>query len=120
MDELTTEQCRELKVALSQLRLDLKVAMSQSADAAKPVTLDQQSIGRVSRVDAIQQQKMAEANRRRQRLRLSHVKQALEALDRDEYGECRRCQEPIGYARLKARPETAICMACQTALEGRR
>ena len=45
---------------------------------------------------------MVEANRHRQKLRLAQVKQALDAMARDEYGECRRCDEFIGIARLSA------------------
>ena len=63
---------------------------------------------------------MVEANRQRQRLRLSQTKQALEALANGEYGYCRRCEEPISHARLVAKPESPICLACQSAMEARR
>ncbi len=120
MDDLTPEQLATLREALLTLKSELETTIKRSTEAAKPVTLDQQAIGRVSRIDAIQQQKMVEANRHRQKLRLSQVKQALDAMTQEEYGECRRCEEPIGFARLQARPESPICLACQNTLEARR
>ena len=47
-------------------------------------------------MDAIQQQKMAEASRRQQTLRLGQVKVALAAVESGDYGTCRSCEEPIG------------------------
>jgi hypothetical protein len=44
--------------------------------------------------------------------RLALARQALTALEAGEYGICKRCEELIGYERLKARPEAAYCAAC--------
>jgi DnaK suppressor protein len=120
MDDLTEDQLAELKAALESLKAELETTIMRSAEAAKPVTLDQQAIGRVSRIDAIQQQKMVEANRHRQKRRLSQTKQALDALEAGEFGDCRRCDEMIALARLMAKPESPICLDCQSALEARR
>jgi DnaK suppressor protein len=76
------------------------------------VDLDE-PIGRLSRMDAMQQQKMAQASRRATRMRLDQVGAALANLAAGEYGLCRVCEEPIGYKRLKARPETPRCLECQ-------
>ena len=56
---------------------------------------------------------MAQASRRNVERRARQVAAALEALEAGEYGLCRRCEEPVGYARLKVRPETPFCLACQ-------
>lgn len=68
-------------------------------------------------MDAIQQQKMAEAGLRQQELRLGRVKVALAAMAAGEYGVCRGCDEPIGYRRLRARPEATMCLRCQGSQE---
>jgi DnaK suppressor protein len=62
---------------------------------------------------------MASANRRSVELRLTQVRSALAALERGEYGACRRCEEPIGYRRLKSRPESPFCVACQRGRESK-
>lgn len=114
-DELTDAQRDELVADLRALEADLERSLSDNAHAAKPVELDQTTVGRLSRMDAMQQQQMAEASRRNQQVRLRQCKAALDAASRDEYGYCRRCEEPIGYRRLKAVPESPFCLACQSA-----
>ena len=119
MDELSETQMGELEADLKALKVSLGQTLSQSKEAAQPVTLDQQSVGRLSRMDAIQQQKMVEANRQRVGIRLKQVRAALRTFEEDEYGLCKRCEEPIGYRRLKAQPEGPFCLDCQRSAEGR-
>ena len=88
-------------------------AATVDAGAAKPVTLDQQAVGRVSRGDALQAQAMAQAAQRKKRTRLEQTEAALLAIKRGGYGLCRRCEEPIGMARLEATPEAPFCLSCQ-------
>ena len=96
---------------------ELERGLRASASSAKPVVLDQSSVGRLSRMDAMQQQAMAKATRQKAELRLAQCKSALSAFDRDEYGLCRKCEEPIGYPRLKARPESPYCLECQDEID---
>ena len=101
---------------MATLQRTLAEQLSLAREGAKPVDLDN-PIGRVSRIDAIQQQQMAAANRRNLQLRARLVEQALSAFERAEYGDCRSCEEPIGYGRLKAKPETPLCLNCASARE---
>ncbi|MEE2679952.1 MAG: TraR/DksA family transcriptional regulator [Myxococcota bacterium] len=116
MSELTSDQLAELVLALRRLERELAVVQDASAEGAAPVDLDQ-PIGRISRIDAIQQQRMARANRGAIQQRLAQVRAALGRLEREEYGACAACGEAIGYPRLRARPETPLCIACQSARE---
>jgi len=118
MKELTDDQLQELHARLLALRRDLLASDRVSAEHAGVVELDQGAVGRLSRIDAIQQQKMAEAQRRRNELRLKQVAVALATFDGEDYGWCKRCGEAIGYPRLKARPESPCCVGC-TAEMGR-
>jgi DnaK suppressor protein len=115
-DELTDDQRAILHAALEKLREELTDMVELSHDAAQPVDLDQ-PIGRVSRIDAIQQQQMADSNRRNAAQRLRQVNVALAAFDRGEYGLCATCEEPIAFRRLEARPEARMCVGCQSARE---
>ena len=114
---LSSDELRELRQDLRALATELERSLEGSALAARPVALDQPAVGRVSRIDAIQQQKMLEANRHSQKTTLGLVRAALRRCDEDEYGDCMGCGEGIGYARLKARPESVFCIECQTARE---
>jgi DnaK suppressor protein len=115
-EELSPEQMLELTNDLRGLEKQLRAAMEMSKDGAKPVDLDE-PIGRVSRMDAIQQQSMIASNRAASRARLGRVGEALAAIERGEYGACARCEEPIAFRRLKAKPESRLCVACQGASE---
>jgi DnaK suppressor protein len=115
--ELSEAKLAELRSDLDVLARELRDGLDASAEGARPVELDQPAIGRVSRIDAIQQQKMLVANRQAQKSRLQQVQSALRRFDAEEYGECLGCGECVGYPRLKARPEAFLCIECQSARE---
>ena len=74
--------------------------------------LDQQSVGRLSRMDAMQQQEMARAEARRRLVDLTRIGQALVRLEEDEYGWCTECGDPIAVKRLKIDPMATRCIGC--------
>ena len=115
-DELTDDRIARLGAALVELRDELRRMLALSRDAARPVDLDE-PIGRLTRMDAIQQQHMTAASRGEFDLRLRQVEQALGLIERGEYGLCRRCEEPIGHRRLEARPESPYCVDCQNEID---
>ena len=119
MDELRPEETKTLKAILEELERDLAYLLEATLENDQPVDLEQ-PIGRVSRIDAIQQRKMQSASRSAQKIQLSQVRRALEALRDDEYGFCRRCEEPIGLRRLQIQPEAPFCVRCQGAREQQR
>lgn len=86
-------------------------AESSAADRA-PVELDQTSVGRLSRIDAMQMQAMALATEQRRVAELGRVLAALERLDSDEFGYCERCGEAIAPARLDHNPAVTTCIGC--------
>jgi DnaK suppressor protein len=116
MDELTDEQIAELQVLLVALRDELTQMLASTRDATRPVALDE-PIGRLTRMDAMQQQSMSAATRSQTDLRLRQVQQAIRLVERGDYGLCRRCEAPIGFARLLARPESPYCVACQDEID---
>jgi DnaK suppressor protein len=118
MDDLTPDQQENLHERLRTLECELRELLESSAEGARPVKLDQ-PIGRVSRIDAIQQQSMASATRSAMQLRLRQVGSALRRLDEDEYGLCVACGEAIGFARLSVKPEAPLCIGCQSSREQR-
>lgn len=118
MHELTKKQKAELHKELLTLRAELQQLLKDSSEGAQPVSLDE-PIGRLSRMDALQQQSMVKANRRTAQTRLSRIESALRRFENDEYGQCVECEEEIGYARLKAQPEAPFCIDCQGNREAR-
>jgi len=118
MNALTESQLAELQSDLRALVEELNRNLESSLDGARPVELDQ-PIGRLSRMDAIQQQNMAAATRQAAQLRLKQVDTALRRIEQNEYGICMECEEDVGYSRLKARPEALLCVGCQENRESR-
>ena len=118
MKELSETQEKELHQALRALDAELRASLA-GFDRGDVVDLDL-PIGRLSRVDAMQQQAMAQAERVRIERRLEQVVAALERVVEGEYGYCCLSGEPIGYARLRARPETPFSVESQEKLEGSR
>ena len=117
-EELTQEQIDELREELLSLREELDRLLRESKDAVKAVSPDP-SLGRLTRLDAIQQQKMAQEERRRRDIRRKQIGVALASIESGDYGFCKRCEEPIGYKRLKAKPESPFCMQCMSSIERR-
>ena len=115
--ELTAAQRTQLAGELQSLQEQLADQLVITSEDSAPVVLDQQMVGRLSRMDAIAQQHMAQANLSQLKAHLAQVKRALVALSSGDYGYCRHCDEPIGFARLQARPDSPLCIACQSAAE---
>lgn len=114
--ELSESESRELEAGLLRLKTQLAEGLAQSAGSVQPVDLEQ-SIGRLTRMDAMQNQMLAKASQAETGLRLQRVEAALLRFGNGSYGWCADCGEPIGYRRLKARPEAPFCVSCQGARE---
>ena len=118
-EELTDGQLRELRKLLEGLAAEIDRSLDLSRDGSRPVDLDE-PIGRLSRMDAMLQQSMTRAGREGLEMRRRQIRESLRAMDRGEYGLCRRCEESIAFRRLKVRPEAPFCLTCQEELESNR
>jgi DnaK suppressor protein len=104
-----------IRAKLIAARQDLGAQDRAAVNDIAPVSLDQESVGRLSRVDAMQMQAMAVAQARRRRAERAAIDAALARLDSGEYGYCLGCGEPIAPARLEHSPAVTNCMACASA-----
>ena len=103
--------------AAVQARLLAELQSLESEDAAggddrATVALDQQSVGRLSRMDAMQRQAMAQATDRRRGARRRRIAAALERIDAGGFGWCAECGEPIAPRRLQLDPTVPNCIGC--------
>lgn len=102
----------KFRAKLQALKAELAQPTDASAAERAPVELDQTSVGRLSRIDAMQVQQMALATEQRRKSELARVKAALERLDSDEFGYCEKCGEEIAPARLEHNPAITTCIGC--------
>lgn len=93
-------------------RDELQSLSNVSADARGTVTLDQQSVGRLSRMDAMQQQAMAQATERKRASELTRIENALKRLEAGDYGYCVECDDEIALKRLEIDPAATLCIKC--------
>jgi len=91
---------------------ELRAASEAGAEARRPVTLDQQSVGRLSRMDALQNQAMAAGTEARRLERIRALEAALARIGEGEFGYCGECGGFIGLKRLDLDPAAARCMDC--------
>ena len=83
-----------------------------SAETRAPVTLQQDSVGRLSRMDAMQVQAMALAAQRRRAAERQRIDAALQRIDEGEWGYCLHCGEEIAERRLQHDPSVPRCVGC--------
>lgn len=112
MSRLTQAQLAELREDLESERVLLERRVARAAAVGRPVELDQTSVGRLSRMDALQNQGLAAGAQARAQIELVQVLDALSRIDAGTYGYCHGCQQPIGYERLSVMPEARDCAAC--------
>ncbi len=100
------------KKRLTDKRQELLAIVESSRESRKPVELDQSRVGRLSRMDALQDQAMALETERRREIELRRIGAALQRIEADEYGYCLTCGEEIEPKRLELDPATPVCIDC--------
>lgn len=100
------------RARLQARRKELQALQAMSSDSRGAVELDQTSVGRVSRIDAIQQQEMALAANRQRAEELVRIDAALQRIADGDYGYCIVCEEPIAVKRLEFDASIPTCIQC--------
>jgi DnaK suppressor protein len=106
------ELIEKMKAQLLQSRDELLSLQTERDASSATVKLDQSSVGRLSRMDALQQQAMAQDNQRRAKQSLLRIEAALQRCADGSYGYCIDCDEPINPRRLALDPAALLCVGC--------
>lgn len=109
---MSPEELDRFRQLLRQLREELLATSDVRDQSSGTVHLDQQSVGRLSRMDALQGQALARAGKARAERQLKMIEAALTRIENEEYGECAECGEPINPRRLEIDPTTPYCIDC--------
>jgi DnaK suppressor protein len=102
----------EWRARLIEEQRELEMLSRDSSEGRGAVTLDQQGVGRLSRMDAMQQQAMAQESERRRQLLRRRIESALKRLDEGDFGYCVHCGEAIAEERLNFDPTAPSCVTC--------
>lgn len=116
---MTPKQLEHFRELLETQRQELLATKDTARDSTKPVVLDQASVGRLSRMDAMQGQAMAIETQRRRDIQLRRIHAALSRMQSGDYGLCTACEEEIALPRLQADPASGLCIACASREEKR-
>jgi DnaK suppressor protein len=87
--------------------------IAEYKELTKPVAPDD-AIGRISRMDAINNKSVTEASLRQAEEKLKNLQRVLSRVGTSEFGICIKCGKPIPEGRILYRPESLTCVDCAT------
>ncbi len=86
-------------------------SIEEFKEITKPIAPDV-AIGRVSRMDAINNKSVAEAGLRQAQYKLKNLQRVLSQIDHNDFGICLKCNHPIPLGRILIRPQSLLCVHC--------
>lgn len=101
----------EIKEKIQAEILKTEVQIVGYKDLTAPIAPDV-SIGRISRMDAINNKSVTEAVLKQAEEKLQKLQNALSRVDNPEFGICVRCKNSIPIGRILIRPESTRCVNC--------
>ena len=108
MDPAERQEVKErIQAAIAVVEKDIAAL----EELTKPIAPDN-AIGRLSRMEAIGSKSINEANLASARTKLAKLKYALAGIDKEDFGICMECGEPIPIARIMIVPESKFCVSC--------
>ena len=108
---MKTEEKVILKEKIEKEIIQLGQEIAELKELVKPIA-PENAIGRISRMDAINNKSVNEAALRKASIRFDDLKQALQRIASSEFGICARCGEKIPMGRLLLRPQSKSCVKC--------
>lgn len=108
---MTKEERAALKEKIQETMVQTRLRIQQLEAATQPIS-PENAIGRISRMDAINNKSVAEAALRTARRKLSSLETALHRVEEPHFGKCTRCGQAIRPARLMFMPESERCIRC--------
>ena len=107
-----TVDIEKFRAMLDARKAELIASVENASDSAAPVELDHQVQGRLSRMDAMQGQAMAQATIERRCIEIAQIDAAFARMDEGEFGYCVSCGDDIAPKRLELNPSIARCVDC--------
>jgi DnaK suppressor protein len=102
---------QELKRTMEEAIEAQRTLIASLAKTSKPVAPDN-AIGRLSRMEALNDRAVSEASLNAARHKLSQLENALGKVDQPDFGICVNCDQPIPPGRILLMPEATRCVPC--------
>ena len=111
IDFMDSDELKHYNEKLRKLSFQIEGYLQKSKDSADAVEPDK-GLGRLSRMEAMQDQQMVLELRRRKKRQLLEVGNAISRIEQNSYGYCIFCAKLISRDRLDAFPEVQTCVNC--------
>ena len=108
---MNTKQLEEVKNKIVEEIQKTEKSVATYREMTKPIAPDC-AIGRISRMDAINNKSVAEAALRKAEEKLSKLKYVLTKVDDEGFGLCVKCGKPIPIGRILLMPQSRHCVHC--------
>ena len=102
---------KEIKRFINKELTQTQTHIEKLKELTKPIEPDC-AIGRVSRMDAINNKAINDVALQQSKLKLAALKNALERIDDKNFGICARCKNPIPVGRIMLMPHSQLCAMC--------
>jgi len=109
--KMTDQQLESIEQIIRQNLEYLAAEIIELEELTKPIPLDA-SIGRISRMDAINNKTINEAALRDKKKLVKRLERTLDQINDKDFGLCRKCGKKIPYGRLEYMPHTTRCVNC--------
>ncbi len=108
---MENDQRQQLKQIIDVQISELSESIELLEKSTQPIP-PSNAIGRLSRMEAINEKSIKEASLSQAKQRVNALKRTLGRLGDEDFGCCIRCEEAIPFARLEIIPESKVCMNC--------
>ena len=108
---MTNQQRKDIKEKVLQEIEKTNLSVADYRDMTKPIS-PENAVGRISRMDAINNKSVAEAALRQAESKLKNLNLVLNAIDSKDFGICLKCQKTIPIGRILLMPQSRFCVNC--------
>lgn len=108
---MTKQELKDVKEKVVQEIDKTEKSIEDYRDMTKPIA-PENAVGRISRMDAINNKSVAEAALRQAEVKLINLQNVLSSADGSDFGLCLKCQKPIPIGRILIMPQSRYCVNC--------
>lgn len=108
---MTSSEREQIRQKLLETITQVQNEITELKELTKPISPDN-AIGRISRMDAINNKSVNDAGLRKSKVKLEKLNKSLLRIDDEDFGKCTRCGQEIQLGRILFMPESSWCISC--------